>query len=135
MQLVGADLVEPELVRRATEMPAEVGDGVDVRLLRRWRQIADRHVLDHAAAQRADGLLGGLLGHHDLLRLGLKPRSPQDRTPDPFSKLSPRSTRSKPDRPIGRASRDSGFVQRVVTIDWKQWSPSIGIQRVELGRA
>ena len=33
---------------RATEMTAEVGNGVDVRLLRRRRQIADGHVLDHA---------------------------------------------------------------------------------------
>jgi hypothetical protein len=33
--------------------------------LRRWRQIANRHVLDHAAAQRAH------LGHRGLLSQGL----------------------------------------------------------------
>ena len=35
------------------EMPAELRDRVDVGLLRRARQIADRHVLDHAPAKRA----------------------------------------------------------------------------------
>jgi hypothetical protein len=37
----------------AAEMPAKLGDGADVGSLRRRRQIADRHVLDHASAQRA----------------------------------------------------------------------------------
>src|SRR5208282_2891230 len=35
------------------KISAELRDGVDVGLLRRRRQIADRHVLDHASAQRA----------------------------------------------------------------------------------
>ena len=33
------------------------------------------------------------------------------------------------------APRGHFGLERVVTIDWKQWSPSIGILRVELGRA
>src|SRR5690349_6129290 len=35
-------------------MPAKLGDGIEVRLLCRRRQIADHHVVDHALAQRAD---------------------------------------------------------------------------------
>src|SRR5437870_5771817 len=42
-------------------MTAELGDCIEVGLLRRRRQIADHHVVDHAPAQRAD------LGHRKLL--------------------------------------------------------------------
>src|SRR5262249_60067913 len=41
-------------IRGATKIPAELRYRIEVRLLRRRRQIADRHVLDHAAAKRAD---------------------------------------------------------------------------------
>src|SRR3954449_337097 len=61
MELVGAHLFQAEPVRRAPEMTAELGDCIEVGLLRRWRQIADHHVVDHAPAQRAD------LGHRKLL--------------------------------------------------------------------
>src|ERR1700751_1334322 len=48
------------------EMAAELCNGVEVRLLRRRRQIADLHVVDHAPAQRADlsdrKLLSGEVG-------------------------------------------------------------------------
>ena len=61
VQLVGAHLLQPQPVRRAAEMPAELGDRIEVGLLRRRREIADHHVLDHAPAQRAD------LSHRRLL--------------------------------------------------------------------
>src|SRR5262249_15658118 len=41
-------------IRGAPKMPTELRYCIEVRLLRRRRQIADRHVLDHAAAKRAD---------------------------------------------------------------------------------
>ena len=53
MHLVGADVFQPEPIRRMAEISAELRNRVDVRLLRRRRQIADRHVLDHPATQRA----------------------------------------------------------------------------------
>src|SRR5262249_60246356 len=37
-----------------TKIPTELRYRIEVRLLRHRRQIADRHVLDHAAAKRAD---------------------------------------------------------------------------------
>src|SRR5438094_10231097 len=42
------------MIGGSAKITAELRYGVEVRLLRRWRQIADRHVLDHAAAERAD---------------------------------------------------------------------------------
>src|SRR5207247_1889895 len=54
MNLEGVDIFQAETIRRAAKIPAELRYGVEVRLLRRRRQIADRHVLDHAAAKRAD---------------------------------------------------------------------------------
>src|SRR5258705_2541907 len=54
MHLEGAHLLRAKTVRGLTEISAELRDCMDVRLLRRRRQIADRHVLDHAAAKRAD---------------------------------------------------------------------------------
>ena len=45
---------QAETIRRAAKIPAELRYGVKVRLLRGRRQIVDRHVLDHAAAKRAD---------------------------------------------------------------------------------
>src|SRR2546429_2285777 len=54
MNLEGVDIFQAETVRRAAKIPAELRYRVEVRLLRRRRQIADRHVFDHAAAKRAD---------------------------------------------------------------------------------
>src|SRR5438034_3790390 len=54
MQLVGADVLHPEPIRRPLEVAAKLCHRVEIRLLRRWRQIADCHVLDHALAERAD---------------------------------------------------------------------------------
>src|SRR5438552_4713602 len=54
MNLEGVDIFQAEMIWGSTKIPAELRDGVQIRLLRRRRQIADRHVLDHAAAKRAD---------------------------------------------------------------------------------
>src|SRR6516164_8041403 len=54
MNLEGVDIFQAETIRRAAKIPAELRYRVEVRLLRRRREIADRHVLDHAAAKRAD---------------------------------------------------------------------------------
>src|SRR5947208_2369677 len=54
MNLEGMDIFQAETIRGAAKIPAELRYSVKVRLLRRRRQIADRHVLDHAAAKRAD---------------------------------------------------------------------------------
>src|SRR5262245_44418309 len=42
------------MIRGTAKIPAQLRYRAEVRLLRRRRQIADRHVLDHAAAKRAD---------------------------------------------------------------------------------
>src|SRR2546430_10375686 len=54
MNLKGVDIFQAETIRRAAKIPAQLRYRAEVRLLRRRRQIADRHVLDHAAAKRAD---------------------------------------------------------------------------------
>src|ERR1700736_4178869 len=43
---------------RAAEERGEVLDPLHVVMLGFWRELADRHVFDHAPAQRTDGLLG-----------------------------------------------------------------------------
>jgi len=53
MDLEGTHIFQVQSVRRAAKIAAELGDGMKVRSLRRRRQIADGHVLDHTAAQRA----------------------------------------------------------------------------------
>jgi hypothetical protein len=54
MHLEGAHILQIEPIRRTSEIPAELRNRMKVGSLRRRRQIADRHVLDHAAAKRAD---------------------------------------------------------------------------------
>src|SRR5580658_7848881 len=53
MKLIGSDILYAEAIRRRAKMPAELAERVDVGLLRRRREIADRHVFDHALAKRA----------------------------------------------------------------------------------
>ena len=53
MQLECTNILEAKPIRRAAKMSTELRDRMDVGLLRRRRQIADRHVLDHAPAERA----------------------------------------------------------------------------------
>ena len=52
IHLVSADVLDAEPVRRFSKMAAEFSDRMDVRLLRRRREVADRHVFDHALAKR-----------------------------------------------------------------------------------
>ena len=53
MHLVGADVLQPEPIRRMAEISAEHRNRVDVGSLGRRRKIADRHVFRHPPAQRA----------------------------------------------------------------------------------
>ena len=61
VHLKGTHVLQVKPLRRAFEELAELGNRIDIRSLRCRREIADRHVLDHAAAQWAD------LGHRRLL--------------------------------------------------------------------
>src|SRR5215471_19295805 len=54
MNLKRMDIFQAKTIRGATKIPTELRYRIEVRLLRRRRQIAARHVLDHAAAKRAD---------------------------------------------------------------------------------
>src|SRR5258705_9801314 len=101
MNLEGMDIFQAETIRGATKIPAELRYSVEVRLLRRRRQIADRHVLDHAAAKRAD------LSHRktSCLSEGLGFENPQ-------------SSQTGGDllRPLLNC-RVSGFVQSILRLD------------------
>jgi hypothetical protein len=70
MNLKGAHILQAKAIRRAAKISAELRNGVDVGSLCRRRQIADRHVLDHATTQRAH------LGH-----MGSTPTILSDRRP------------------------------------------------------
>ena len=92
LDLEGAYVFQSEAIWRVTEITAELRNGVDVGSLGRRRQIADRHVLDHATTQRAR------LGHLKLLSEGVGCN-----THDPLrQEITSRQT---------RLSRASGFVQ------------------------
>src|SRR5262245_43508464 len=54
VDLVGTNLLEAETIRGSPKMEAKLLDVVDLDFPSRRRQIADRHVLDHATAQGAD---------------------------------------------------------------------------------
>src|SRR3954465_4407951 len=45
--------------RRQAEMTAELRNGVEIGLLRRWREIADRHVLDHPPTEEGSSWPSG----------------------------------------------------------------------------
>jgi len=51
VDLIGPDVRQPQPIRRAVEVLGEFSDRVHVTSLRRRRQIAHLHILDHAAAQ------------------------------------------------------------------------------------
>jgi hypothetical protein len=53
VDLIGAHILQSEAIGRAAEILAEPRHRMEVGSLRRRRQIADRHVLDHPPAQRA----------------------------------------------------------------------------------
>src|SRR5262249_36940046 len=54
VDLVGTNILEAETIRGSPKILAKLLDVVDINFPSRRRQIADRHVLDHATAQRAD---------------------------------------------------------------------------------
>ena len=90
MHLEGAHVLQVKPIWRAAEEAAELGHRMHVGSLGCRRQIADRHVLDHAAAQRAH------LGHRGspVSGLGCTPRPWQTEHPehsataDRFSRVS-----------------------------------------------
>ena len=53
MNLIGPNILQAEPIGRATEILTELRNRVDVGSLRRRRQIADRHVLNHPTTKRA----------------------------------------------------------------------------------
>src|SRR4051812_19365903 len=58
MQLVAADVLETGQVWRSSEEGREVLDPLHIVMLGLRRELADRHVFDHAPPQRAHGLVG-----------------------------------------------------------------------------
>jgi hypothetical protein len=71
MQLIAAQILKARLVRRCAAEGAEALDGADIAFLGPRRELADRHILDHAPTQRADGCLG----HGSLLEIGSNSQS------------------------------------------------------------
>ena len=94
MNLEGMDLVQAEAIRRPAEMPAELRDRVEIGSLGRRREIPDRHVLDHATAQRADR---GHLKTSCLKGWALAPTIlPDRRRPSPHRRLAMIATAAAP---------------------------------------
>src|SRR5258707_3317849 len=58
MQPVAAQILGACRGRRGSKERAEAFDGADVAFLRPRRELADRHVFDHPAAERTDGGVG-----------------------------------------------------------------------------
>jgi hypothetical protein len=54
MNLESPDILKIQAIWRTAKESTEPSDRGDVGSLRGWREIADRHVLDHALAQRAE---------------------------------------------------------------------------------
>src|ERR1019366_7389765 len=86
VNLESADVFQFQLIRRSAKIPAELQNRADVGLLRRWRKIADCHVLNHATAKRAhlghlitSWLSGGLQHPHPLRQEALRATSPSRR--------------------------------------------------------
>ena len=57
MNLKGPYILQSQSIWGALKIPTELRDRVQIGLLGRRREIPDRHILDHATAQRAE------LGH------------------------------------------------------------------------
>src|ERR1700687_4367975 len=78
MKLIAAHVFEARGIRRAAEESGEVLDPLHVVMLGLRRELADRHVFDHALPQRAYGLIG-----HEGCPVLMKVANPssQDRTP------------------------------------------------------
>src|SRR6202453_3072999 len=58
MQLVAAHVLETRRIRRSSEKRREVLDPLHIVMLGLRRELADRHVFDHAPAQRAHCFIG-----------------------------------------------------------------------------
>src|SRR5262245_31429457 len=58
MQLVASHVLETRRIRRSPEKRREVLDPLHIVMLGLRRELADRHVFDHAPAQRAHRLVG-----------------------------------------------------------------------------
>src|SRR5436309_2503182 len=71
VKLRGANLLDAQPIRRATEETAELGNRVNVGLLGCWREVANRHVVDHPSTQR------GHLSHHRISCLMIGSGQPQ----------------------------------------------------------
>src|SRR6266567_6838315 len=86
MKLIAAHVFEARGIGRAAEKSGEVLDPLHVVMLGLRRELADRHVFDHAPPQRAYGLVG----HEDapVLMKVVNPSS-QDRTPRRAIVLAP----------------------------------------------
>ena len=79
MKLIAAHVFEARGIGRAAEESSEMLDPLHVVMLGLRRELADRHVFDHAPPQRAYGLTG-----HEgcsCLGEGCRPARSQDRTP------------------------------------------------------
>src|SRR6202011_5458688 len=70
-KLVGANLLDTQPIRRTAKKTAELGNRVDVGLLGCWREVANRHVVDHPSTQR------GHLSHHRISCLMIGSGQPQ----------------------------------------------------------
>src|ERR1700752_3614875 len=79
MQLVAAHVLETRRIRRSSEKRREVLDPLHIVMLGLRRELADRHVFDHAPAQRAHCLVGH--GDAPVLSERFVIPSSQDRTP------------------------------------------------------
>jgi hypothetical protein len=58
MKLEGMHFLQAQSVRGLTKMAAKLRHRMEIGLLRRRRQIADRHVLDHAAGRALISAIG-----------------------------------------------------------------------------
>ncbi len=61
MHLKGSDILKSEPIGRTAEMATELRCCIHVRSLRRQRQFAEGHVLNHAVVQGAEASLIGVL--------------------------------------------------------------------------
>ncbi len=116
VHLEGAQLLRRRGVRRAVEKSCELLDGTEILALCVGDEIAHRHVLDHASAQRADRLLRKCGGHRGLLSRGWRLRTPRSSRRPPRPVIAAR-LRGYPPTSISRRSpsgstlsRESGFV-------------------------
>ena len=100
--LEGTDILDIQAIRRTAKIAAELGHRMKVGSLRGRRQIAHRHVFDHAAAQGAHSWARGGHGRSPDQGLSFDTRNPSIRRPNP--------------PPTSHPSRVSGFVQSVAAL-------------------